>query len=270
MTDLADVVQVGGEHDVVDRLRRDRELLGHRAGQVGHPVGVRTQVGGVLVDHGEQEVARLPLRGDAVVVLLRVHALVDDAQGRGRIAGLTRQEREAARRADRLVLLGQRLERLADGLLELGRRAVQEHAELIPAQPVGGARRGECRREAGAEAGQERVAGRMPVRVVIGLEAVEVEHGEHRGGVIGALGDGPLEVDQQAAAVAQAGEVVGERLAARLLDPGPHAARPCREQRRRHGHDPRAQGGHQHIAGLRYERHTPSYRQQIPISAASI
>ena len=94
---LADVVQVGRERDVVDRLGRDRELGGDRARELGHPVAVRTQVGGVLVDDREQEVARLALGRDAVVVLLRVHALVDDPQRRRRVAGLARQQGEPAR-----------------------------------------------------------------------------------------------------------------------------------------------------------------------------
>ena len=79
---LSDVVQLGGEHDVVDPLTAQSEPLAHRAGQVGDPVGVRPQVGRVLVEHGEQQVAGLALRRRAPIVLLRVHALVDDPQGR--------------------------------------------------------------------------------------------------------------------------------------------------------------------------------------------
>ena len=221
---LADVVQVGGEARCrrSPRARLPSCSATERASSATQSECGRRS-GACWSTHGEEQIARLPLRRDAVVVLLGVHALVDDAQRRRRVAGLTRQEGEAARRADRLVLLGQRLERLADRVLELGRRPVQEHAELVSAQPVGGARRRERRRQAGAEPRQQRVAGRVPVGVVVGLEPVEVEHREHRGGVVGALGDGPLEVDQEPAPVAQAGQVVGQRLPARLLD-----ARPAR------------------------------------------
>ena len=92
---LADVVQVGGERDLLDLVVAETEPLGHRPREVGHPVGVRAQVGRVLVEHGEKEVAGLALGRRAPVVLLGVHALIDDAKRRRGVARLPGQEREA-------------------------------------------------------------------------------------------------------------------------------------------------------------------------------
>ena len=124
--DLADVVEVGGQADVVDLVLLDAELLGDRLRQLAHPVTVRAQLGRMLVEHRQEQVAGLALRRHAVVVLLGVHALIDDPKrGRG-VAGLARQEDEPARRPDLVVLLGERRERLADRLLELGGGSVHD------------------------------------------------------------------------------------------------------------------------------------------------
>ena len=223
---LADVVQVGRERDLLDLVAAEREPLGHRPRQVGHPVGVRAQVGRVLVEHGEQEVAGLALGRRAPVVLLGVHALIDDAKRRRGVARLAGQEREAVRRADVGVLLRQSTQRGRHGLLELGGRAVEKHAELVAAQPVRGTCLVECRCEPHAEPRQQRIPRGMAMRVVIGLESVEVEHGERRRRVVGALSDRPLEIAQQAAPVPEAGEVVGEREEPALLDARPHRSQP--------------------------------------------
>ena len=111
-------------------------------------------------------------------------------------------------------------------MLELGGRAVEEHTELVAAQPVGGTRLVERRRQPRAEPGEERVAGGVAVRVVVGLESIEVEHGERRRRMVGALADRPLEIAQQAAPVPEAGQVVGERQETALLDARPHRSQP--------------------------------------------
>ena len=70
--------------------------------------------------------------------------------------------------------------------------------------------------EAGAEAREQRVAGRVAEGVVVGLEAVEVvEHEDRRDPP---QGEDVLEVAHEAAAVAQAGERVGQRLRAAVAE----------------------------------------------------
>ena len=63
-----------------------------------------------------------------------------------------------------------------------------------------------------AEPVQQRVARRVAEAVVVGLEAVEVEEREQHGPLRGGLGGQPLEVGEQRAPVAEAGEGVGRGL----------------------------------------------------------
>ena len=86
-------------------------------------------------------------------------------------------------------------------------RAHREHAELVAAEAVGGVAGADRVGEPSAEAGQQRVARGMPERVVVGLEAVEIEQDEQR--LRAAQG---VQVGQQLPAVAEPGERVGRRL----------------------------------------------------------
>ena len=269
---LADVVQLGREHDVFDPLTAQPEPVAHRAGEIRHPVRVRSQVGRVLVEHREQQVAGLALGRRPPAVLLGVHPLVDDPKRRRRVARLARQERETVGRADVCVLVGKRLERRRQRPLELRRRAVEQDAELVAAEAVGGAGAGEGRREPGAELREERIAGGMPVGVVIGLEAIEVEHRQGRRRVIRALADRALEVAEEAAPVPEAGQVVGQCELPALLDPRPHGAEPEPEPRGGCDQEPRLAGGH--AEGQRAEqrcearRHGQQEKKRAPRPAA--
>ena len=90
------------------------------------------------------------------------------------------------------------------------RRGGEQHAELVAAHAEGLARLADLG-ELGAEALEQQVARRVAERVVVGLEAVEVEEREH-GRVHLVLGEPALELGDQRAAVAEPGQRVGRRL----------------------------------------------------------
>ena len=78
---------------------------------------------------------------------------------------------------------------------------------------------GDCDREPTRDPGEQRIAGGMSERVVVSLEAVEVEDDEDDRLLVAEL---RLEVGHEAAAVAKAGQRIGERLfAARGKQPDP-------------------------------------------------
>ena len=96
----------------------------------------------------------------------------------------------------------------------------------------------EERGEAAAEADQQRIARRVPERVVVVLEAVEVEEHEHERVGGRRARQLPLEHARERAAVAEAGERVGLRLLARraqhrdVVGEREHRADHDREERR--------------------------------------
>ncbi len=68
--------------------------------------------------------------------------------------------------------------------------------------------------EAQAEPLEQRVARPVPERVVVLLEAIEVEYGEQQLGVLGRLGERVEQVVRERSAVAQAGQDIGATLVA--------------------------------------------------------
>ena len=87
--DLADVVQLGRAHHDVEVLGVQAQARAHPARELGDVVHVTLQVGLALAQDGEQDLARLALRGPAAV-LERVHAVVGQLQrvgGRARVGG---------------------------------------------------------------------------------------------------------------------------------------------------------------------------------------
>ena len=58
------------------------------------------------------------------------------------------------------------------------RPEIEDDAELVATETVGGVVGTDPGRETAAEAAKQRVAGRVPEGVVVGLEAVEVEERE--------------------------------------------------------------------------------------------
>ena len=227
--DLADVVQLGRDHDALDLVLVETEAARDLRGQRRHLVGVPPQLGHALLHRAPQHARALQAGRHAPAVLLGVEAAVRHAQRLVGVIGVARQRGGAGGRPDReaFALLGQRRAGALDQRLgRLAGRPRGEHAELVAAdaerRAVGG-RRG--RQEAGAEPGQQRVAGRVPVGVVVVLEAVEVEHQQH---VRHRLGQRVVERAVQREAVAEPRERVRARLDARADEVG--AAGPVGER----------------------------------------
>ena len=99
------------------------------------------------------------------------------------------------------------------GLLDGVPGDVEQHAELVAAHPVGRSGAGDVRPELGPEALQQSIAGRVAVGVVVVLEPVEVEERQHGAPSWPGVGHA-VEIAREGAAVAQAGERVGQRLLA--------------------------------------------------------
>ena len=100
--------------------------------------------------------------------------------------------------------------------------AGEDDAELVAADPVGGAGPGDDGIQPAAELGQQLVAGRVPAGVVVALEAVEVEEQDRDRLLLGRLGADALEVDLQGAAAAR-GRSAGRSAPVRAA-----ACSPCR------------------------------------------
>ena len=196
------------------------QCLGGQLGEAGDVRDVALEPDAPLAQHLQQHIGALAAgRGAARLVL--VHALVREAQGIRRGGYLGRDVRKAVGAADleHVAGLGERGRGDRDGLRALAVLVAGEHAELVAAHPVRGATALHRAAERHSQAVQQRVAGRMAEGVVVLLEAVEVEEAENprpRAALGVQLG---VEVLDQRAAVAQAGERVGQ---------GFHAA--CREE----------------------------------------
>jgi hypothetical protein len=78
----------------------------------------------------------------------------------------------------------------------------REHAELVAAHAIGAAPTRGCPLEPRGEPPQQGIPGRVPERVVVRLEAIEVEHAEQQRLTQRGVTKGTLEVRHQAAAVA--------------------------------------------------------------------
>jgi hypothetical protein len=110
---------------------------------------------------------------------------------------------------------------------------VDEQAELVAAEAVGGSRRASDAVEPARQPHEQGVAGGVTEGVVVALEAVEVEHEEH------ARARPPLgQVRLELPPVGQAAESVGLGLLPARLQ---HAA--VLDQAQRHAHDDREQAG---------------------------
>ena len=98
--------------------------------------------------------------------------------------------------------------------------AVEQHRELVAAEPGDGVRRPHGRLQPARDGDQQPVSHLVPERVVDELEAVEVEEEDRgRGGRVGALGapDRLVEPVQEQHAVREAGERVVQRVVLEAL-----------------------------------------------------
>ena len=136
-----------------------------------------------LCDHLEQDVAQL-LGGrlPPPYSLLGVEPLVGELERAGRVRRLRRQDDGAVGARDLEALAA--LVQCSDGAFDVVADAVlvepEQGAELVAAEPVGGAAIGDRLVEAPAQPHQQGVASRVPEGVVVVLEAVEIEQHEHR------------------------------------------------------------------------------------------
>ncbi len=138
-----------------------------------------------------------------------VHALVGELQRVGDLGSLARHlcRPERAGDLEALAVLAQGLAGGDGDLVGALEASLREHRELVAAEPVGLGAALHRLGELAAEADQQRVAGRMAERVVVGLEAVEVEDRQDvRRAIL--VAQHPLDVDEELAAVAEAGEGV--------------------------------------------------------------
>jgi hypothetical protein len=214
--DLADVVQLGRAGDLVELLAPHAEAARDGDGQLGDGAGVLAQRGLARVQGADEDVARLLADRRRLAVLARVHALVGDAQRRGRVLGLVREQHGpvGGGHGEALPRLGQGAGRAVEDRLDLVLAGRDEGAELVAAEAVGLAVLGDGELELRPEAGQEGVAGEVAEGVVVVLEAVEVEEQEDPRRAVARGLQLDLEVAHELAAVAQAGQRVRERLAA--------------------------------------------------------
>ena len=173
------------------------------------------QAGVTLVEDAEQHVAALTARRRAPPVLLVVHSTVHDAERVGDAGRLVR-ERDGAVGSRDLEAGSLLFERHrgsgGEGIDALRAHACQD-AELVTADAVDLALARHGFAELLRDPGEERVAGGMAERVVVGLEPVEVE--QHQDGGRPGVECG-AEVDHQLAPVAHAREGIRLGFEARL------------------------------------------------------
>ncbi len=199
--DLADVVQLG----------RADELRGRCVGHPEPPRDAQDELGDVLrvmldvrllhAQDLDREVPRLLTGAGAARVLLGVHPLVRKLHRQIGIGRVDRDEHASVRACDRerLTGLAERVEATAHGLL-VG-AAGEERAELVPSEAVARSLRcgGDC--QGSREPGQQEVAAMMTERVVVGLEAVEVEDDEPCRALFGRASDRDREIARELSTV---------------------------------------------------------------------
>ena len=113
---------------------------------------------------------------------------------------------------DRLFEQGR--DALGHGRGLVGIRSVKEHGELVAAQARHEVVATDDLTDAGADLAQQRVPGLVPERVVDLLEVVQIDQQQGQaaglGAVVGQRGQGPLELVQKAATIAESGQFVGQ------------------------------------------------------------
>jgi hypothetical protein len=135
--DLAHVVQLGGDPDVVERLALQAQVAAHRFGQVRHTAEVPLEAGVALGERAREHVGALAPRRRAAGVLVCVHPLVGGEQRVGRDGRLLRDGDGAIGGGDReaITVLDHRGGRKEFDLTT--GTGIGEHAELVAAQPIG-------------------------------------------------------------------------------------------------------------------------------------
>ena len=121
------------------------------------------------------------------------------------------------------------------------RAVAEEYAELVAAEAVGRARRSGGSGQRTCEACQQQIAAMVAERVVVGLEAVEVEHDQARRALVARCADHGVEVVGELPAVREPGQGIVHRLHVQLVrQTGAHAIESPQEHdqaQRREQHD---------------------------------
>ena len=142
---------------------------------------MRAEVGVALEQRLQEHVGALAARRASAALLGRIQTLVGEPQGALDVARLGRQVHRAVRAVDppTLAVVGERLDRGGEDLVDGSRSTIDQDAELVASQAVAVARR-RGRGEPGAEATEQRIPGRVAERVVVVLEPVEVVGAERQ------------------------------------------------------------------------------------------
>src|ERR1700736_5653888 len=116
-------------------------------------------------------------------MLVGVHALVGETQRLGRLRRFARDRYGAPGRADMKAraMLAQGVAAERDQVEARTGRPLCKQTELVAAHAVSVEELPRARHEPAAQEGQQRVAGGMAERVVVRLEAVEIEQRQRRG-----------------------------------------------------------------------------------------
>ena len=173
---LAEVVQLARLPEHVELVPGEAQTLADGGDEIADAVQMVVQLGLALVERLEQCVGCLAGGGAAAGRLARVEALVGGPQGgldRRQLAGATTPPYEAptskpSPRSESASTVRDR-DRVDPFVAERG-----ENAELVAAEPVGRPVRPDRLEQAVAEPSEQRVSGRVPERIVVELEAVEI------------------------------------------------------------------------------------------------
>ena len=153
-------------------------------GEARDAAQVLVEVGLALAQDPQQHVAGLALGRVGAKPLLPVHAAVREQQRRRGVVGLLGSSTEPLELEieNALPASDSAAEPTATTPSPLGPSSGREHAELVAAEPVGGAGRLHRGGQVLAQAAQQRIPGGMAEAVVVRLEPVEVEQREQRAG----------------------------------------------------------------------------------------
>ena len=176
--DLADVVQLGGAHEHVERLGVQAERGGRRpAARSATPVEWSSRSGSrsaITRTSRSRAWPREPPRRRRLRAYMRASASRSASVASPASSGSTTRPCDAVTEKPSPCSLSAPTARATSGASS-SQRAFDEQAELVAAEPVGAPADGGQR---GRQAAQQRVPGRVAERVVVVLEAVEVEEDE--------------------------------------------------------------------------------------------
>ena len=180
---LADVVKLGRAHEDLDVLPLEAEAAADRSGQRRDLAEVLAQRGPTLAQSLEEDVGALANGAVAATVLVTVPALIGEPKRSRRVPRLDGKDDRPvrARHREPLTVVGERLGDAGDHRRDRLSVTVEERAELVAAHPVGATVRADRLGHPLGQSSEERVACRVPVRVVVALEPIRDRRAPARG-----------------------------------------------------------------------------------------